>query len=134
MKKTPFLIATAGVCALSLTTASGADEKQVYQSPLVNKSTPGHAVDIDCDLKGGKKLFLVVTDGGNGSEADWADWIEPRIVVNGVEKKLTDLGWKAASSGWGKPSVNANADGKGLRVAGQDVAYGIGVHANSVIE
>jgi len=134
MKKTPFLTAPAILCALSLTAASGADEKQLYQSPLVNRSTPGHAVDIDCDLKGGKKLFLVVTDGGDGFEADWADWIEPRIVVNGVEKKLTDIAWKAASADWGKPSVNANADGKGLRVAGQDVAYGIGVHANSIIE
>jgi len=134
MKKTPFLIATAGACALSLTAASGANQKQLYQSPLVDKSTPGHAVDIDCDLKGGKKLFLVVTDGGDGFTADWADWIEPRIVVNGAEQKLTDLKWKAASAGWGKPSVNANADGKGLRVNGQDAAYGIGVHANSVIE
>jgi len=134
MKITTLLFTTAGIHALCLAAASAADEKQLFQSPLVTTATPGHAVDIDCDLKGGKKLFLIVTDGGDGPASDWANWMEPRIVVNGVEQKLTDLKWKAASSDWGKATVGANVDGKPMRVAGEAIAYGIGVHANSVLE
>ncbi len=134
MKTKPPFIATVGAFALSLSAASGADEKQLYQSPLVDKSTPGHSVEIECELKGAKKLFLVVSDGGDGYTADWADWAEPRIVINGAEKKLTDLVWKSASADWGKVAVNKNAEGMEMRIAGKEVSYGIGVHANSIVE
>ncbi|HEY6563635.1 MAG TPA: NPCBM/NEW2 domain-containing protein, partial [Pirellulaceae bacterium] len=119
---------------VSCSSAFGADERQVYQSPLVDESIPGHAVGIDCDVSGAKKLFLVVTDGGDGFACDWADWAEPRLIVDGKETKLTDLNWKSASGEWGKVSVNKNADGKPLRIGGKDVEYGIGTHANSIIE
>lgn len=108
--------------------------KPLFQSKLITDQTPGHSVDIDIPLAGAKELFLVVTDGGNGFSADWADWAEPRLILaNGSEKKLTDIEWKAAHSGWGGVRVNANAQGGQLRSAGQNIEYGIGTHANSVI-
>lgn len=117
-----------------LSTLAFAAPKPLFQSKLLTPQTPGHAVDIDVELKGAKELFLVVTDGGNGFTADWADWAEPRLVLkDGSEKKLTEIEWKSAKSGWGNVRVNANAEGKELRSAGKAIEYGIGTHANSVI-
>ena len=107
--------------------------KPIFASPLVSKSTPGHAVDIDVDIQGAQQLYLVVGDGGDGFAADWADWCEPRLVGPGGEMKLTDLKWKLAESDWGSVNGNRRADGMPLRVGGKSVDYGIGTHANSVI-
>lgn len=108
--------------------------KPLFQSKLISNATPGHSVDIDVSLEGAKEMYLVVTDGGNGYGADWADWAEPRLVLaDGSEKKLTEVEWKAAQSGWGNVRVNASAGGTELRSAGKAIDYGIGTHANSVI-
>ncbi len=117
-----------------LSTLAFAAPKPLFQSKLLTTQTPGHAVDIDVELKGAKELFLVVSDGGNGFTADWADWAEPRLVLkDGSEKKLTEIEWKSAKSGWQQARVNANAEGHELRSAGKAIEYGIGTHANSVI-
>lgn len=107
--------------------------KPLYDSPVVTSKTPGHAVDIDVDLKGARSLFLVIDETGDGYGCDWADWVEPRLVGPKGELKLTDLKWKAAFSGWGNARVNANASGGKLVVDGKPVAYGIGTHAPSTI-
>ena len=108
--------------------------KPLFRSPVIDTKTPNHSVDIDVSLDGAKELFLVVTDAGNGFTADWADWAEPRLVLaDGSEKKLTEIEWKSAQSGWGGVRVNANAEGKELRSAGKSIEYGLGTHANSVI-
>ena len=90
-------------------------------------------VDVKVDLKGAKGLWLVVTDGGNGFSCDWADWAEPRLVGKGGEKKLTELEWKSASSGFGSVRKNQNCGGGELRMGGVPVSYGLGTHANSII-
>ncbi len=105
----------------------------VFQSPVVNVQTPGHRIPIDVSLGGARELYLVVTDAGDGYSCDWADWIEPRLIGPAGEKKLTELRWKRATSGWGQVHVNRNAGGGPLRVGGQPVADGIGTHANSII-
>ena len=108
--------------------------KPLFQSKLITGSTPNHSVDIDVSLDGAKELFLVVTDGGNGFSADWADWAEPRLVLaDGSEKKLTEIEWKSAQTGWNDVQVNVSAGGTELRSAGKAIEYGIGTHANSVI-
>jgi putative membrane-bound dehydrogenase-like protein len=114
--------------------AAGAPAKPLHKSPLVDVRTPGHAVAIDTEVpEGARKLFLVVTDGGNGFAADWAVWVDP--VVRGVygEKKLTDLEWVEAQAAWGEVVVGKNSAGGPLRVAGQGV-HGIAAHAVSMIE
>ncbi len=108
--------------------------KPLFQSKIIDDKTPNHSVEIDVSLEGAKELFLVVTDGGNGFTADWADWAEPRLILaDGSEKKLTEIEWKSAQTGFGNVSVNANAGGQSLRSAGKLIDYGIGTHANSVI-
>lgn len=112
---------------------AAAATKPAFQSKLVTSQTPSHAVDVQVDITGAKKLVLVVSDGGNGFSCDWADWAEPRLIGPGGEKKLTELKWTDASAEWGQVRVNKNADNGELRIAGKPVEYGIGTHANSVI-
>jgi len=108
--------------------------KAAFTSPVITKQTPGHAAEVDVDITGWKQLHLAVNDAGDGFTADWADWIEPRLVdASGKETRLTDLKWTAASAQWGQARVGANAKGDALKVNGQPVAYGIGTHANSLI-
>ena len=111
-----------------------AQTKAAASSPIVNTKTPNLSVDIEADITGAKQLYLVVTDGGDGFTADWADWAEPRLVGPGGETKLTELKWKTASADWGNVNVGKNAEGGEQKIAGKPVAYGIGAHANSLIE
>ena len=76
----------------------------------------GKKGDLDLCLSMINRAWIVVTDGGNGFTADWADWAEPRLVAaDKSEKKLTDLKWKSATSDWGKVNLNQNAEGKPLK-------------------
>ncbi len=111
-----------------------ADQGLIYKSHIVTEETVGHGVAIDVPLKNAKKLWLVVTDAGNGFGCDWADWVHPRVVTPQGEVLLTSLKWDSASTEWGKVQVGKNAGGSPLVVNGKPVADGIGVHANSVIE
>ncbi|MEX0704828.1 MAG: PVC-type heme-binding CxxCH protein [Planctomycetales bacterium] len=132
-RATAVVLAGAMLLAISVGQDSAPSPRQ-YQSPLVTADPPGHAVAVDLDVTGAKKLFLVVGDGGNGHACDWADWVEPRLVGPNGETKLTDLKWKSAASGWKDVNVGRNCEGGELRVDGKPVKYGIGTHANSVIE
>ncbi|QDV26098.1 PVC-type heme-binding CxxCH protein [Aureliella helgolandensis] len=115
---------------------NAASPKPLFASPSITSKTPGHAADIDVKLDGSaqSKLFLVVTDGGNGYSCDWADWAEPRLSGPAGELRLTELQWKNATSQFGEVRKGLNAGGEPMRIAGNPVDYGIGTHANSVIE
>ena len=66
MKSTlPLLLTLASLPAL----LPAAPVKPVYSSHRVTPETVGHAVEIKADLTGAKKLYLVVTDGGDGFAA-----------------------------------------------------------------
>ncbi len=128
-----------GTCiSIAMTTAMlsaallGAEPK--FDSKTVSAETKGHAVDVEVDITAAKSLFLVATDAGDGFGCDWADWAEPRVIGKDGEKKLTQLKWKSASAGFGEVKVNANCGGDLLSIDGKKVEYGIGTHANSVIE
>ncbi|WP_437186974.1 PVC-type heme-binding CxxCH protein [Planctomicrobium sp. SH668] len=112
--------------------------KPIFQSPIITPATPGHGVKIDVDVSGAKSLYLVVTDAGDGYSYDWANWGSPTLLVDPEDPskgslKLTELKWETASSAWGEVRVNANAEGRDLRINGKPVPFGIGTHANSVI-
>lgn len=108
--------------------------KPLYRSALITTQTPGHSVDIEVDISKSKQLYLVATDGGDGFGCDWVAWAQPRLVGPSGEKKLTDVQWKSAQSGFGKVHVNKNCEGTDAIQIGDDkVDYGIGAHAPSVI-
>ena len=89
--------------------------------------------EMNVDLKGAKELYLVVSDLGSNN-SDWADWIEPTLVMaDGSTRPLTSLKWKKAETSWGSVMVGKNTDKGPLKVSGQTYTNGIGTHATSVI-
>jgi acyl carrier protein len=128
MKKSPILL------SILAATQAQAAPKPVYSSHRLTSETVGHSVDISADLSGAKKLFLVVTDGGDGFACDWANWVNPVITGDFGTRKLTEMTPVSTSSDWGNVHMNKNAGGAPMIVNGQPVAEGIGTHAHSVIE
>ena len=101
-----------------------------FVTPLVTKVRPTAGINVD--IRGAKELILVVTDGGNGRSCDHADWIAPKLVGKKGELKLTELKWKK-NEGDQSSRINANYQGKPIRVGGKKYPEGIGVHATSTI-
>lgn len=101
---------------------------------IVTKGTPGRFVELKADIKGAKKLTLVVTDGGNGFGCDWADFIQPTLTGGDEALPLTELEWTKADADFGKVHVNKNVRGQALVVDGKSYPNGIGTHAFSAIE
>jgi putative membrane-bound dehydrogenase-like protein len=121
--------------ALSLCLVSSVSAaKPVFQSGVISASTPGHSVAVKANIKGAKKLYLVVNDGGDGFGCDWAGWEAPVLVGKTGETKLTELKWKSAGTGYGAVQINANCQNETMKKNGVAVENGIGVHANSIIE
>jgi putative membrane-bound dehydrogenase-like protein len=118
----------------SLSSTAQAQSKPKFDSKIVNRATAGQTVNVEADITGAKSLFLVVQDGGDGFGCDWADWVEPKLVGPQGELKLTELKWKSATSQFGTVTVNKNCGGEPMRVDGKNVEFGIGTHANSIIE
>ncbi|HLP16097.1 MAG TPA: NPCBM/NEW2 domain-containing protein, partial [Bacteroidota bacterium] len=106
----------------------------VWNSRLLTHKPGEQSTNVRVRLKGAKKLYLVVTDGGNGNNWDHADWIEPTLSGKKGTLHLTDLKWVSATSGWGSATLNASVAGNALNVDQHEYANGIGTHANSVIE
>ncbi len=112
---------------------AGPKPRLIYSSPVITGHSSGHKVDAEVNLAGVKKLFLVVSDAGDGFTCDWADWLEPTLIRGDTRKDLTELNWTRADAQWGSVKKNKNANGGPLVVGGKDFAKGIGTHANSVI-
>ncbi len=110
------------------------ESKAIWQSDLITQDTPGQSVDIDIDISGESKLYLVVTyDEGPGMSHN-ADWIEPLLEIGQQTKDLTGLNWVKASAGRREPIINGTARGGKLTVDGKEYKKGISANANSVIE
>lgn len=103
--------------------------KPVAETDVLTSKTTPQLVSLDASLEGAKELYLVVSDEG-GNSCDWVDWIEPQLVMkDGSVKKLTDLKWKEAKTGYGKVRTGTNQAGGKISVAGQVFENGIGTHA-----
>ena len=122
------LLALLGLAAL----ASAADPKPVAESPHMLARDKQRLVEFSAELNGSKELYLLVAE-IDGNACDWADWIEPEVVlVDGTVLDLTKLKWKEAES-LGTTRVGKNYDGKPLKIAGKEYARGIGTHSPSFI-
>jgi putative membrane-bound dehydrogenase-like protein len=129
MKPPTGLLALLCLAGFSLAATASEASKPVWRSELLTQGL----VEIDVKLDGVRELWLVVNDGGNGIAYDWANWIEPRVETADGTIKLTELQWKSAQSGWGKPHVGKNCEGRPMSTDGKTFEEGIGVHSNSVI-
>ena len=111
-----------------------AKPKKLFVSQKITSTTKRHRVEIETSMKGVKDLFLIASDGGDGYACDWADWVDP--VIHGPEgtKSLVDLGWKSATTDFGKVQKDKNCIGKPWSVEGNVIGKrAIGTHANSII-
>jgi alpha-galactosidase len=112
----------------------GFDRSKALFTSEILRGRSSRAAEVTADIRGARKLFLMVTTTADGFDNDHTDWIEPRLIGPGGEKKLTDLKWVKATAGWGVAAVGKNASGQDLTRDGKPVAFGIGTHAPSVIE
>ena len=111
------------------------DSKAIWKSELITQETPGQSVDIDLDITGARKLYLVATfDDLLGYGKHNCDWIEPVLIRKTGKLKLTDLKWVKASGGRGEPVVNKTAGGGKLTVNSKEYNNGISTVARSIIE
>ena len=106
----------------------------LWNSKLITYKTGEQSTDIKVNIYGAKKLYLVVTNGGDDSNWDHADWIEPKLLGEKGSLNLTDIKWLNASSGWGSATINKSVGGNKLIVENNEYANGIGTHSNSIIE
>ncbi len=106
----------------------------LYSSELITYKQGEQSTDIKVQFGDSKKLFLVVSDGGDGSHWDHADWVEPVISGKNGTLKLTELPWTKATAGWGNVQLNKSIGE--IPIVVEDVKYdeGIGTHSNSIIE
>jgi putative heme-binding domain-containing protein len=88
--------------------------------------------DVDVDVSAGQRLWLVVTDGGDGDACDWADWLDPVFLMED-ESTVPVRGWDLAEQGWGMTRLDKSAGGGLLQVADMVFHKGIGTHANARI-
>ncbi|MBF4472958.1 NPCBM/NEW2 domain-containing protein [Flavobacterium sp. HJJ] len=110
------------------------EEKAVWNSEIISRSTPKQSTTVNIDITGTKKLYLVVNDAGDNTDWDHADWINPTLYNEKDSLKLTNIKWKKATSGWQKPKINQSVSGNALTVNKVKYENGIGTHSNSIIE
>lgn len=99
------------------------------------KSEPIEAgvVSVDVVLAEEAEVLWLVVDAEGGNGHDWADWIDPRLEVNGEIVSLSSIPWLSAEAGWGGVYVDRNANNSGpLSIEGRELR-GIGTHAPSQI-
>lgn len=119
--------------ALLVSASFAAAASPVFESAKITAASASRLTKVDAALQGAKELYLVVSD-EDGISCDWADWLEPKLIMaDGSTKDLTALKWKAASQGSGATRVGKSAMGDALLVGGQTFANGIGTHARSII-
>jgi alpha-galactosidase len=110
------------------------ESKALWNSKLITYRPGEQSANVNVDISGAKKLYLVVTNGGDGNNWDHADWIEPKLTGKQGSVNLTDFKWRDATSGWGSVTVNKSVMGNKLIVDDREYSNGIGTHSNSIIE
>lgn len=88
--------------------------------------------DVDVDVTRGQKMWLVLTDGGDGNGCDWGDWIDPRFVLEDGSV-VPVRSWDEAEQGWRETQLDRSADGSELQVGDKIFERGIGTHAKARI-
>ena len=111
------------------------ESKAIWKSEQITNDDPDQSVDIDIDITGAKKLYLVTSfDDVIGFASHNCDWIEPQVITGKGSVKLTELRWVKASAGRGEPTLNKTSRGGKLTVNGKEYLNGISANATSIIE
>lgn len=110
--------------------------KQAACSGYMSRDKDVSFVDMEAPVAGAEKLYLVVTNGGDGFAYDHADWVNPVLVkADGSEVSLTTFNWDAdVINGYNQlPRKNLNNDGARLNIGGTEYQLGFGCNAPAVI-
>jgi len=110
------------------------ESNALFTSRLLTFKTGEQSTELKVPIDGARKLYLVVTDGGNGNNWDHADWIEPKLTGKKGSLNLVDIQWTNATSGWETAKINKSVAGNALIVSNKEYTHGIGTHAASIIE
>jgi alpha-galactosidase len=111
------------------------ESKAIWKSGQITNDSADQSVEIDIDITGARKLYLVTSyDDVIGFASHDCDWIEPAISSPKTKINLTDLKWVKASAGRRAPSVNKTARGGKLTVNGKEYNKGISTNATTIIE
>jgi hypothetical protein len=109
--------------------------RAVANSQKITRTLRREGVQLEADITGATKLYLVVTDAGDNFNYDHADWINPTILKpDGTATPLTSLSWVSATSGFGSVQKNRSLDNRSLTVNGVAYENGFGVNSYSYIE
>lgn len=107
----------------------------VANTGRISRTKQREGVNIEADITGAAKLYLVVTDAGDNFNYDHADWINPLLSKeDGATLDLTTLNWVKATSGWDEVKKNKSLDNNPLTVNAQTYPKGFGVNSYSIIE
>lgn len=94
-------------------------ENSRYASPPVT-GDPASAAEIDAEVSGGTRLFLVARPLDPTGEWNRVLWRAPRLVfADGTERPLTDWTWTHADACWDSTAVRKDKDGRVLGVAAE---------------
>lgn len=109
--------------------------KQAGYSGFIGKNAGRQQTTVEADITGADKLYLVVTNGGDGLSYDHADWANPVLIDGeGNEVSLTEIAWDANPvNGWNAPKLNKNNDGNTMTIGGVAYDKGFGVNAPSML-
>jgi hypothetical protein len=111
------------------------ESKALWKSRQLTSADSVQGVNVDIDLTGAKKLYLVVTsDDIDGYSTHNCNWINPEISGKGIRIKLTDIKWTNTNLRRGLPSINQMHNGGKLKVDETEYNNGINANAVSVIE
>lgn len=98
-------------------------ENARYVSPPVTGDAAS-VVNIDADVSGGDRMFLVARPLEPSGEWNRVLWRSPKLVfADGTERLLTDLKWTHADACWDSTAVKKDKSGQVLGVAAEIPAF-----------
>jgi alpha-galactosidase len=111
------------------------ESKAIWKSDLITQDTPGQSTDIDIDITGAEKLYLVVIHQEDRTFGRIVcDWIEPELIGASKSVNMTDLEWTKVSSGRREPTINKTNRGGKLNIDNIEYEHGISTIGTSIIE
>ena len=97
-------------------------ENARYASTVIT-SDPASAAEMDVDLTGAKKLFLVADPTADGGMGDRALWRTPRLIfADSSERPLTEFKWTTADATWDSAKIKNDAAGQPIGIAAEAAA------------
>lgn len=104
--------------------------------PVVSrwKKVKQKAEPFEVDLNGSEKLILITDGGRDGTSHDQGIWGNARLIkADGTEVWLDEVRYEFGKAGWGNPTMNTNAHGQPIKIAGKSYKHGVHCHAQGML-